>query len=102
MARDMSQVFEIWKKKKRLKIIFGVELSQFCCLVVREIEKKKFKLLSSIYRVPSVGIHRVKYEIHLLDEGYAWVSKTWDFTKDSSKEFRKSKVSGLGSIHGTS
>ena len=31
-----------------------------------------------------------------------WVPKTGDFTKDSSKEFGKSKVSGLGNVHGTS
>ena len=41
-------------------------------------------------------------KVHLLDKGYAWVSKTLDFTEDSSEEFRKSKVSGLGSVHGTS
>ena len=41
-------------------------------------------------------------EVHLLDESYAWVSKSRDFAEDSSKEFGKSKVSGLGSVHGTS
>ena len=30
-----------------------------------------------------------------------WVPKTRDFTEDSIEEFRKSKISGLGSIHGT-
>ena len=39
---------------------------------------------------------------HLLDKGYAWVPKTLDFAEDSSEEFRKSRVSGLGSVHGTS
>ena len=41
-------------------------------------------------------------KVHLLDEGYAWVPKTQDFTEDSSGEFWKSKVSGLGSVHETS
>ena len=41
-------------------------------------------------------------KVHLLYKGYVWVSKTWDFAEDSSKEFGKSKVSGLGSVHGTS
>ena len=41
-------------------------------------------------------------KVHLLDEGYAWVPKTRDFTEDSSKEFGKSKVFGLGSVHETS
>ena len=41
-------------------------------------------------------------KVHLLNERYAWVSKTRDFTEDLSKEFEKSKVSGLGSVHGTS
>ena len=31
-----------------------------------------------------------------------WLPKTRDFAKDLSKEFGKSKVSGLESIHGTS
>ena len=39
---------------------------------------------------------------HLLDKGYAWVPKTRDFAEDSSEDFRKSRVSGLGSVHGTS
>ena len=41
-------------------------------------------------------------KVHLLDEGYSWVPKTRDFAEDSSEEFGKSKVSGLGSFHGTS
>ena len=41
-------------------------------------------------------------KVHLLDKGYAWVPKTWDFTEDSSKEFGKSKVLSLRSVHGTS
>ena len=40
--------------------------------------------------------------VHLLDEGYAWILKTRDFVEDSRKKFWKSKVSGLGSVHGTS
>ena len=39
---------------------------------------------------------------HLLDKGYAWVLKARDFSKDSSEEFEKSRVSGLGSVHETS
>ena len=41
-------------------------------------------------------------KILLLDEGYAFVQKTQDFAKDSSKEFGKSKFLGLVSINGTS
>ena len=43
-----------------------------------------------------------KTKVHLLEEGYAWIPKTRDFVQDSRKEFGKSKVSGLGSVHGTS
>ena len=39
-----------------------------------------------------------RMKVQLLDEGYAWVSKTRDFVEDSSKEFGKSKVLGLGSV----
>ena len=41
-------------------------------------------------------------KVHVLDKGYAWVLKTRDFDEDSRKEFGKSKVSGLRSVHGTS
>ena len=39
---------------------------------------------------------------HLIDKGYAWVLKTRYFVEDSSEEFGKSRVSSLGSVHGTS
>ena len=45
---------------------------------------------------------RPRAKVYLLDEGYVWVPKTRDFTEDSSEKFGKSKVSGLGSVHGTS
>ena len=37
-------------------------------------------------------------KVHRLNE----VSETKDFAEDSSEDFRKSKVSGLGSVHKTS
>ena len=42
-----------------------------------------------------------RMKVHLFDEGYVWILKTRDFANDSSEEFGKSKVSGLGSVHGT-
>ena len=45
---------------------------------------------------------RPRTKVHLLNEGYVWAPKTRGFAKDSSEEFGKSKVSGLGSVHGTS
>ena len=39
---------------------------------------------------------------HLLDKFYVWVPKTRDVVEDSSEEFEKSRVYGLGSVHGTS
>ena len=44
----------------------------------------------------------LRTKVHLLDESYGWVPKSRDFVEDLSKEFGKSKVSGLGSVHGTS
>ena len=41
-------------------------------------------------------------KVYLLDEGYAWVSKSRDFTEDLRNEFGKSKVSGFGSVNETS
>ena len=72
----------------------------------RERERKKkekysnFSLRSKEFRRSEfVG---PKTKLHLLDEGYVWIPKTPDFTKDSNEEFGKSMVSGLTSVHGTS
>ena len=79
--------------------------------VVREKEKKKKKRereeRSSIFSLRSMEIGgsifvRPRTKDHLLDKGYAWVSKTRDFVEDSSEDFEKSRVLGLGSVHGTS
>ena len=59
-----------------------------------------FSLRSTEFRPSEFGGPKTK--VHLLDEGYTWVPKTRDFTRDLSEEFGKSKVSGLGSVHGTS
>ena len=63
-------------------------------------ESSSFSLRSMEFRMSEFIGSRM--EVHLLDESYAWVSKSQDFTKDSSEEFGKSKVSGLGSVHETS
>ena len=46
--------------------------------------------LSQIYGNRTVGIRRIKNESALHDEGYAWVPKTQDFTKNSCKILEKS------------
>ena len=61
---------------------------------------QNFYLRSAEFRLSEFVGPRMK--IHLFDKGYAWVLKTWDFIEDSSEEFGKSKVLGLGSVHGTS
>ena len=68
----------------------------------REGEKKNrnFSLRFTKFRLSEFIKPRTK--VHLLEEGYARVPKTKDFAKDPSEEFGKSKVSGLGSVHGTS
>ena len=52
----------------------------------------------------STEFHRLKFveprtKVHRIDKGYAWVPKTRDFTEDPNEEFRKSKISGLRSVH---
>ena len=63
---------------------------------MKEGEKKKeenFSLRSTkCFLLEFVG---PRTKVHLLDEGYVWVSKTRDFVEDSSEEFGKSKVSCL-------
>ena len=72
----------------------------------RERERKK-KKKNLNFSLRSTEFLRSKFigpitKVHILDEGYAWVPKTRDFTEDSSKEFGESKVSGLGSVQGSS
>ena len=64
----------------------------FLVFHIREKERKIESKPSLSLR--SIEFHRSKFvgpgtKVHLLDEGYAWVLKTWDFTDDSSKEFGK-------------
>ena len=63
-------------------------------------EISSFSLRSTEFRLSEFVRPRTK--VHLLDESYAWILKLLDFTEDSSEEFGKSKVSGLGSVNGTS
>ena len=68
-------------------------------------EKEEREALTSLYDLRrSVGRFSSGQELkdHLLGKGYAWVLKTRDFIEDSSEEFGKSRVSGSGSVHGTS
>ena len=70
-----------------------------------ERKKKEKKIIN--FSLRSMVLCRSKFigprmKVYLLDEGYACVSKTRDFSEDSSEELGKSKVSGLGSVHRTS
>ena len=56
-------------------------------------------LLSSIYGNRIVGIRRDKNKNALLDEGYAWESKTRDFAEFSIK-IRKILCFGFSHIYG--
>ena len=96
----MSPNLRIKLNKKKKKISFGVENEQILCWEekkthrVREGEKREmknqnFSLRSTEFRRSEFVGPRTK--VHLLDEGYVWVLKTWDFADDSSKEFGKSK-----------
>ena len=86
------------KTKERKKITFFSMFEH-----ERERERKKnpnFSLQSAEFHQSEFVRPRMK--VHLLYEGYTWVPKTRDFAEDSSEEFGKSKVSCLGSVHGTS
>ena len=79
------------KKKKTSRVREGEK---------REMKNQNFSLRSTEFRRSEFIGPRTK--VHLLDGGYMWVPKARNFVKDSSKEFGKSKVSCLGSVHGTS
>ena len=60
-------------------------------------EEKKRKRKNPNFSLRSTEFRRSEFvrpgtKVYLLDEGYAWVSKTRDFIEDSSEEFKKSKV----------
>ena len=63
-------------------------------------ESSNFSLRSMEIRWSEFVGPRTK--VLLLNEGYVWVPKARDYSKDSSEEFGKSKVSGFGSVDGTS
>ena len=73
--------------------------------VCERVEREKInksKLLSSIYGVLSIGVRRAKNESSFTRRGLLLGTENTIFSEDSNKEFRKSKVLGLGSVHGTS
>ena len=69
-------------------------------------EKRERGKRSSNFSLRSMEISgsiffRQRTKDHLLDKGYGWVPKTRDFAEDSSEEFGKSRILGLGSFHET-
>ena len=85
--------------KKKNQFLYG-------CSNVREKgrEKRKKKKKNSNISLRSLEFRRSEFvgprtKVYLLDEGYTWVPKIHDFTKDSSDEFGKSKVLGLESVN---
>ena len=100
-----------WTNKAKKKISFGgKKLSRFSAGEGRKTHRvrgEKRKIKNQNFSLRSTEFHRSEFigprmKVHLLDEGYVRVPKTGDFAKDSSEEFGKSKVSGLGSVHRTS
>ena len=67
-------------------------------------EKKNKK--NENFSLRSMEFRRLEFvgprtKVHLLHEGYVCLPKTRDFSKNSSDEFGKLNVSGLGSAYGT-
>ena len=103
-----------WAKQLKLKdMLKGAmkekkkEKSFSFLLFEREREKKGEEVSFQKFSLRSLEIGWLEFigprtKVHLLNESYAWVPKSRDFFEDLSKEFVKSKVSGLGSVHGTS
>ena len=87
---ENEQIF-YWEEKKTRRVRKGEK---------RKLKNKNFSLRSTEFHRSEFVSPRTK--VHLLDEGHVWEPKTQDFVEDSSEEFGKSKVSGLGSVHGTS
>ena len=70
-------------------------------------EKKKRKIVKGFFR-RSMEFRRSEFvepktKVHCLNEGYAWVSKMRDFTKDPKEEiWENQSFSGLGGVLETS
>ena len=66
-------------------------------------EKDERESPTSLYDLlRSVGRFSSGQELKIICSTKAWVPKIRDFTEDSSEEFGKSRVFGLGSVYGTS
>ena len=104
MWRDVGIVYKL-KDNLEKSNLREEELISYCCSY-NERERGEEEINSSFFPL-SAEFRRSEFveqraKVHLLDEGYVWILKTRDFTEDSVWEFGKSKVSGLGSVHGTS
>ena len=62
-------------------------------------ESESIQLLSTIYKISSVGIRKAKNESSSHRRGLCVGTKNVNFVMDPSEEFGKSMVSGLGSAH---
>ena len=87
-----------WSKKGEL----GQKETIFLGLTKRVREERKKRAKSFLLR--STEFRRLKFiglrtKVYRINKGYVWVTKMGDFVEDLNKEFIKSKISGLGSVH---
>ena len=101
MWRDVGHLLNLrlsWSKKGEL----GQKENIFSGLTERVREERKRRAKSFLLR--STEFRRLKFiglrtKVYRIKKGYAWVTKMGDLVEDLNKEFRKSKDSGLGSVH---
>ena len=90
------------KLKQKGKLGQKITFFFYCYVCVRVKEERKRRAKGFFPR--STEIRRSKFiesktKVHRIDEGYMWVPKMRDFSKDPNEEFSKSNVSSLRNVH---
>ena len=88
---DVRQVSKTINRTKRIRI--RGENILFPASVIGGEKERDPMILSQILGVPLVGIFGPRVKVHLLDEGYTYVPKSWDFIENPKEEiWGKSKA----------
>ena len=83
--RDVGIVYKL-KDNLEKSNLREKELISYCCSY-NERERGEEEINSAFFPL-STEFHRSEFveqrtKVHLLDEGHAWILKTWDFAEDS-------------------
>ena len=55
-------------------------------------EEERTKLLSRSMKFHWSKFIKIRVKVHILDDGYVWVQKTWDFAEDLKEEVSGNQI----------